>query len=221
MPVKFSFKKAITLVELIIAITLVIVVAAGVVSLDKFATYQLHVADQQARLQNELSYVLDHMAKFIGGAEIGGAIGSVNDPPVRIERVPGRGQFLKVRIDKNRNGRVDPYPEDIWIAYQATIRDTPAYRLFFWAPCGNPQSMGCQQIEGHPPLVISEKIHCCCEAGGDCYNFAVYNSTTNYVEIRLGACYDPSGYVGYVCGSRENPAVYMRTRIRMPAVSAN
>jgi hypothetical protein len=230
MPIKFSpYKKAITLLELIIAISLLAIVGLGIASLDIFSGYYLRNIDRVSIVQNELSYILDHMAKIIGGGEIGGAIGDINNPPLQIYRIPDGGMMLKVFIDRNRNGKRDPEGIDMWVGFQLRVYDQPQYQLWVWAPCVGDTCDG----PGSSYAVLSKRIKGCCqeyegqgELGlrfamntGDPHN--LYDPTKNYVDIRLGGCYDPFERDGFACGTPENPRVYMYTRIRMPAVSTH
>jgi hypothetical protein len=221
-------KRAITLLELLLAISLLGVVALGMASLDIFSRYYLRSIERSSLVQNELAYVLDHMAKIIGVGVFGGAIGDLNNPPLKIYRVPNEGWILKVFIDKNRNGRKDPEPQDMWVAYQLRVYDQPQYQLWFWHPCVGDTCNG----GGSSYSVLSKRIKGCCqeyEGNGElALRFAMntgdpnnpYDPTKNYVDIRLGGCYDPFQRES-PCGSPENPKVYMYTRIRMPAVSTH
>jgi len=229
-------KRAVTLLELLIAISLLGVVALGMASLDIFGRYYLSSIERLSLVQNELAYVLEYMAKMIHGqgiynstddkvSGIGGAIGDLNNPPLQINRYSGRGFILKVFVDRNNNGRRDP--QDIWVGFQLRISDSPPYQLWVWKPCVGTFCDG----PGSSYSVLSKRILGCCqeyEGNGELgLRFAMntgdtnnpYTPSKNYVDIRLGGCYDPSAAGS--CGTPENPKVYMYTRIRMPAVSTH
>ncbi|MCM8789927.1 MAG: hypothetical protein NC916_02780 [Candidatus Omnitrophica bacterium] len=219
------YKKAITLLELVIAISLLAVIALGMASVEIFSRYYLESADRVSIVQNELSYLLDYMAKIIGVGVFGGAIGDINNPPLQIGRYPGNGYILKAFVDRNRNGQRDA--SDFWVGFH--FRDTPAeYQFWVWAPCVGPTCDG----PGSKYAIISRRIKGCCqEYEGNrelSFRFAMntnnphapYDPTKNYVDIRLGGCYDPFERDA-PCGTVKNPILYMYTRIRMPAVSVN
>lgn len=63
-----SLKKAVTLLELIIAITLLVIVVMGFSSIDLFSRNQVITSDKRAQVQNEVAYVLEHMTKQINKA---------------------------------------------------------------------------------------------------------------------------------------------------------
>ncbi|MCM8783048.1 MAG: hypothetical protein NC909_01435 [Candidatus Omnitrophica bacterium] len=216
-------KKAVTLLELVIAISLLGVIILGMASLELFSRYYLSNADRLSIVQNELSFALDYIYKLIGTGVFGGAIGDINNPPLEINRYPGKGYILKAYVDRNRNGKRDP--GDLRLGFQ--IREDPEYQLWVWAPCVGDTCDG----PGSRYAVISKRLKGCCqeyEGGARIFSFAMntgnpdnpYDPRKNYVDIRLGFCYDPYER-GFNCGTAENPMVYMYTRIRMPAVSVN
>src|SRR3989338_5081842 len=92
-------KKSITLLELLIAITLLSVIVLGFTSIDLFSRYHVLTADRRAKVQNEASYVLEHMAK-----EMVRAIGDFNNPAVSITTTPSGNPLIRVWVDANRNG---------------------------------------------------------------------------------------------------------------------
>jgi len=69
--------KSVTLVELIIAIVLLSVMVIGFSSIETFSRYHVLSADRRVKLQNNVSYALDHMTKHIAQA-----IGNFYDPAV-------------------------------------------------------------------------------------------------------------------------------------------
>ncbi|MCM8757825.1 MAG: prepilin-type N-terminal cleavage/methylation domain-containing protein, partial [Candidatus Omnitrophica bacterium] len=119
-------KIGLTLLELLIAITLVGLISLGIWSISTFSYYYLINSDRLAKIQNELAYIVDHISKLITGPmEIvqedgtwqgrGGAIGTVDDPPLKVEHYGGKGWFLKIRLDQEPFGVVGS--EDPWVGY--------------------------------------------------------------------------------------------------------
>lgn len=97
---------AVTLLELMISLTILGLLVIGLSSIDTFSHRELKVSDNRSKLQNEISYVLEHMAKNINKA-----IGDINDVPVALEDSNKR---VKVYIDANKDGLRNDYN----IAYQ-------------------------------------------------------------------------------------------------------
>lgn len=90
--------RAITLTELLVAISLIGLVIIGIGSLEVFARRHLLAADRRARLQNEDSLALEHITKHLNQA-----IGNITDTPIQAQTISS----IQVRIDSNQNGQVD------------------------------------------------------------------------------------------------------------------
>lgn len=154
---------SVTLIELLIAITLLSVIILGFSSIDLFSRFHLRTAQRRSDIQNEISYVLEHMAK-----EIARAIGDANQLPVTIETAGGPNPaWMRIRawIDSNRNGIRDT--NDIETAYQWN-RGGSQFR--YWPDYAGPNQ------------VISNRV----------VDFNI-NQRDNYVEVNISACWDPDG----------------------------
>lgn len=55
----------VTLIELIIAIALMGMLILGFYSIDLFSRYHVVSSDKRAKLQNEISYAIEHMSKYV------------------------------------------------------------------------------------------------------------------------------------------------------------
>lgn len=109
-----KFKKAVTLVELVTAASLLGLLILAATSLHLFACRQLRETDIKAYLLNRISLAMEHMVKnMIQG------IGDRNNPGI-IKH--GTQQWIKVRLDRNLNGWPDDNGPGDWIAYKY-IRD--------------------------------------------------------------------------------------------------
>ncbi len=183
--------KSVTLVELLIAICIFAVIAIGFSSIDTFSRYHVMSSDRRAKLQNDASYVLEHMAK-----EIGKAIGDVNQTAVSVTTIGGDPAIM-AWIDYNQNGKRDSAPSDRQIAYR--YRGASNYQIWYYSDyTGSPGSYD----------ILSRKISafsCSC------------SSTDNYVLAEVTTCWNPAA----TCGTLDNPALVMKNRIYMPAVSTN
>lgn len=100
-------KKALTLIELLIAISLLSVIVLGFSSIDSFARYQVMSSDRRAKLQNELSFALEHMSKNIMRG-----IGDVSSPP--LESITNG---FRVNVDRNNPPTPGNLGDDTWIRY--------------------------------------------------------------------------------------------------------
>jgi prepilin-type N-terminal cleavage/methylation domain-containing protein len=110
-------KKSFTLLELIIAIILLGILALGFTSIDLFARRHAVTADQRARLQNEVSLTLEHMAKNIINA-----VGNRGNPPLqRVANVCGSGFVVRldvpVRVGPNTLLTPSDYQDDLLVYY--------------------------------------------------------------------------------------------------------
>jgi len=100
-------KSAITLLELIIAISLLGVVALAFTSIQNFARYHAIGSERRAKVQNELSFVLQHIAKNVQRA----TGDSSHQPIVLVSNGFG------VRVDTNSPPTPSNYSDDTWYNY--------------------------------------------------------------------------------------------------------
>jgi hypothetical protein len=144
-------------------------------------------------------------------------------------RIPNAGWMMRVFVDWNKNGRRDPEGlgsnNDRWVGFQFRISDPPSYQFWVWSYCPEGSCCGIETCAdpGVKYTILSKRIKDACHNLGPGYEdlvFANYDPSNNYVEIRLGACYDPFER-SFVCGTPENPKVCLTSRIRMPAVSTH
>jgi len=105
-----KFKKAVTLVELVIAASLLGLLILAATSLHLFARRQLRETDIKAYLLNRISLAMEHMVKnMIQG------IGDRNNPGIIKHDTEG---WIKVRLDRNLNGWPDDNGPGDWVAYR-------------------------------------------------------------------------------------------------------
>lgn len=99
----------ITLIELLVAIILLSVVALAVGNIDLFSRHHLLSSDRRLKLQNELSFTLEHISKNVYQG-----VGDANNPP--LEQI---SNGFRVRVDRNTT----PTPslsDDTWVSYTLT-----------------------------------------------------------------------------------------------------
>ena len=191
---KLRQKKSVTLLELLIAISLLFVVLSGLTSIDLFSRNQVLTSDRRIKLQNEVSYTLEHMSKNIARA-IGGKGTSI------IDRVAISGDSaIKVRIDSNfPYGQLDP--GDIQIAYRYNLS---SHQIWYYKDWTNSSD----SYEILAPHISSDFSN----------DFVIYDSANNFIDITIVSCWDPAQAT---CGEPDNPSIKMRTRVKMPSISTN
>lgn len=197
-----------TLLELLISIILLTVIAIALTNIDIFGRFHVITSDRRAKLQNEVSYALEHMVKHIGMA-----VGDFDQVPVDISAI-GADQAIRVWVDTNGNGMRDDATLDKQIAYvydaannqfnyYANYTDAPAVFETITKQVIMPDFTGYAAQPPAPPQT-----------------YKVYDSANNYVDVVITACWDPDG-IPYACGTADNPTVTMHNRIIMPSVSTH
>ena len=174
----------------------------GFSSIDIFSRYHVVTSDRRVKLQNDASYVLEHMTKNITGtATRGGAIGDINNPPIKIfYTIEGVNKIIIIRInvDWNNNGKWDGTSgtsPDKQIAYRYNSAN---YEIWYYSDySGSPADYE----------ILSSKITAFTPT---------YSSSNDYLEVELSACWDPAQP-----SSPDNPCLSMKNRISMPAVSTH
>lgn len=192
-------KRSITLIELLIAITLLSLIVLGFSSIDLFSRNQVLTADRRAQVQNEVAYVLEHMTKELNNA-IGNSIIPNNSP---FWAAPDSVQIGYI-ADVDHNGqRIDDAAHRRGYRYGGSN----PYTIWF---CTNPIEAMCYS-SGSGAEFLSRRITAFTPN---------YVTTDNYIGIDLTGCWDPDGSPN-ACGTPDNPSVTMRTRIKMPSVSTH
>ena len=208
-------KQAITLVELLVALALMGLLFVGITQLETYARFHLVTSARHVKVQNETTIALEQMSR-----EISMAIGHGGDWPVRMYN-DGRG--IRIRIDSNQNGILDP-AIDTWIAYRhegIPNNITPVdseIRFYDNVPNNNDESV-------LTPLIfrsISRRIRIA-DFGtpGLQFNspFIGQELQDNTLIVRVISCWEPSSDA--TCGTLDNPQAEVEIQILMPSVSAN
>jgi len=192
---KFRLNKSLTLLELLIALSLFFVIVLAFTSIQYFIRFHLVTSERQSLLQNEISFALEHMAKFV----------SQGVGPLPLETVGGNPpNGFRVRVDRNLTRTPPQFPtpantdDDNWISY----------RLI-----GAPLRLTCSCA------TISASSPSCANFIGDDLSFHIptppaagfnINITGNgsMIEVALVARWQPNNGV-----SLDNPQVVMKTLI--------
>lgn len=215
----FKRISGLTLIELLISIVLLSIIVMGFSNIDLFIQNNVISATRRSQLQNEVSFVLNHMEKHItGGSTIGsgGAIGTVTQPPIAnaLPNAIAGDNSIIVTVDSNNNGQRDGPGVDNQIAY----RYRPAsHEIWYYPVYVNPAS-------AHETLAQGRIMPDFGNVAGAANSYAQYNPLAvplnNWIEVQITACWDPAAVVA-PCGDPRNPSVTMRSRIKMPSVSTN
>ncbi len=192
----FNQNKSLTLIELILAIALVGVIILGINSINIFSHYQVISSDRRAKLQNDLSYCLDHITKeglkAIGNERVFGLNSAVNVS----------GSRLSFFIDGNKNGRIDGVNTstgDYWIRYSLASN-----QLSYCGLCPSAAASSCSNCS-----VLSNKITTFTPSKSA--NFA----SGTHIDVLITGRWTPGSAV-----SADNPEVSMRSTIQLPSVSS-
>ncbi|HDN86289.1 MAG TPA: hypothetical protein ENG49_03615 [Candidatus Omnitrophica bacterium] len=119
-------RKSITLVELIIAISLLGVILLGVTAFDVASRYFLKSNERKSQIVNEFTFILEHLSKNINQA-----VGDISNPGiVKVEQ--NSRVLLHLRQDALRTP--NDYSDDLWVTYvyYTTSSGADSYTLAFW-----------------------------------------------------------------------------------------
>lgn len=235
--------KSITLIELLVAVSILGLLVIGLSNIDTFSHFQVISSDRRAKLQHDAAYVLEHMsrqiARAIGNERVYGAETVIqtidNDPDAEAGGVETR--LVKIYIDAGDGtdpdgmGPLPPSPpngkreapknnpesyDDHWIAY----RFYPASAQIRY--CGRCRRSNCkfngpQCMDGVESLTTGIISNFSLTADRNPDNTLQNNS----VQVQLTACWDPDGAPAPCGTSVDNPRIEMSNSIKMPAVPVN
>ena len=109
--------KATSLVELMISIIVVSVMVLSFQSLETFGHNQVVSADRRAKVQNDLAYCLEHMAKYVKQAAGNGNL-NANYPAILLyPTAAGAKTGFQVRVDLNDPQTPSNFSDDALVYY--------------------------------------------------------------------------------------------------------
>jgi hypothetical protein len=150
----------------------------------------LITAVRRAKIQNDVSYVLEHMTK-----QISRAIGNGSSIPVTIGSDTA-SDYIAVWIDADYDGILNP-SSDARINYTYVKVSTPPYS---------------------PHMILyRENDTAGWEILGSHFTYFQRELHDNYAVVKVDACWDTTNLTS--CGQSENPFVSMTSSIKMPSVS--
>jgi Tfp pilus assembly protein PilW len=210
--------KAITLMELLIAVILMTIVVLGLTNIDFFSRFHLISADRRANLQNEVSYILEHMVR-----QISQAIGNeaINGPDSVISTDDNASRTLmRIYIDASGNGQREvpqnnPNPtDDHWISYRYQKQGNNRYTMEYCSRCRQDNCNNCMDSE---EVLSSENI-----ANFDPGKPSGSTLINNSITVQVTGCWDPAiDLTANPNGTTDNPCIAMNGRIEMSSVSTN
>jgi hypothetical protein len=197
---------AITLLELLIVIVLFSLIALGFTSIHSFSYHHIISSDKRTKIQNEVSYSLEHLAKQLSraiGNERADGAGSVVNPgtdaiSIYMDSDAGGGPGNGIRDTADR-----------WVAYRLTA----AKDFQYCARCNDRSCSSCNAGWQTLSRKIAEfAVTKPQDALADC----PVCLSNNYVEVML-----TGRWAAGKEASVDNPEVIMRSRVNMPSVSIN
>lgn len=195
--------KSLTLIELIICLTLMLVMVVGFSTVDTFIRYNVVIAARRSEVQNQASFLISHISKQINRAIGSTALGGQRP----IDTFPiGTNSALEIYVDAGADhiGSGDARygtEGDCWRAYRvcdATSPSCAAYQIGYYNNYTNPNVA--------PDDILVSNVR----------TFPVPVRTGNYVQVGFTACWNPAAGASY-----DNPCVTILSKIKMPSVAAN
>ena len=142
-------RKSITLLELIIGISLLVVIILGVTAFDVASRYFLKSSERKSQVINELNFILEHLSKNVNQA-----VGDIsNSGIVKVDQ--SNRVLLHLRQDALRTP--NKYNDDLWVtyAYYTSSSGPDSYTLAFWPPRQNRNSLPLNRREVLSSRVVS------------------------------------------------------------------
>jgi hypothetical protein len=202
--------KSLTLLELSIAICIFSLIVLALSNIDTFGRMHVVNTDRRIRLQQDASYVLQHISRTLNGTgSCGGAIGDINNVPIDVTTTIGGDKALIINVDYNNNGKWEGSSVDRQVAYRY---NASTYQFWYYPPYsgGTPGSYTAicfSRIRGDFSATTSQPT------------YRTYSSGDNFVEVQIGACWNPAS--DGTCGTPDNPALKVKSRIYMPSVTTH
>ena len=197
------------------------VIVLALSNIDIFSRFHVISSDRRAKLQNDISFALDHMTKIVAQA-----VGSFNDPAVKAY---DDNKGIRVRIDNNpANGRPDT--TDTWVAYrhENTGASSTDSEIRYYPNAGQTETpAGSYEIIARKVIPSSDDFY-----GLEFSSSAGFDGAgwlhDNALNVRITSCWNPAP-AGITfppddsppLGNSDNPCVTMSSILYMRSVSTN
>ncbi|MBU0547288.1 MAG: prepilin-type N-terminal cleavage/methylation domain-containing protein [Candidatus Omnitrophica bacterium] len=188
-----------SLIELLVSMILMSLVLLGIFSIDLFSRHHVITSDKRAKVQNEISYAIEYMSKYVQQG-----IGDYNSPPITIYPTSGSQTGFRVRVDLNNPKTARDLTDDTWVNFYL---DGNALKT-----TGVITETLTERIVGVFVTDIMPEF----PAGGFYVKITDQGAAQGMaVDIGLVGRYDPAA-----AASLDNPQVAMKTRLVSPSSSA-
>lgn len=208
-----SISRAVSLIELILGLVLLSLIVLALNNVTYFGNFQLSSANRRTKMQNDATFVLAHMAKYIGRA-----IGDFSNPAI-VAYADNKG--IRVKIDSNGNGIRDDDATDLWVAYRHEEIGFPAtdseIRFYSNAGTGLSPAGTYEQLARH--VVITNLAE-----PAELWGLAFYINLDlpgHLLENSLEVSVNFRWYPNQAAQVSSNPQIYMRSAIILHSVSTN
>jgi len=105
--------RGLTLIELLVSIILMTLVVLGLSSINSFSRHHVISSDRRAKVQNEISYVIEYMSKYVQQG-----IGDFNNPPIKRYPAGGPQRGFQVNVDLNLPQTPSDLSDDTWVDFR-------------------------------------------------------------------------------------------------------
>jgi len=190
----FLSRRAVTLIELLLALVLFVVMAVGIFSIDSFGRYNILTMDRRIRIQHQASDIIEHMSKKV--------VNTISRP-VRMDATS-----IRFYIDQDLDGTSSS--GDAWVAYRYRNGTAPSGQRYRVEYCSNynTTSSGCNvdwAVVGKNILIFTAAIE----------------PSDTYLTVNITGCWDPSepDKTYKHCGTADNPGVNMTSRFNLPSTT--
>jgi len=102
-------KTGVSLIELIMSIVLMSLVVLGFFSIELFSRQHVIGAEERSKVQNEISYAIEYMSKYVQQAS-----GDINNPPITRYPASGTQSGFRARVDLNSPKTPNNLTDDTW-----------------------------------------------------------------------------------------------------------
>ena len=207
---------------MLIVVVLLSLISLGFFNLHIFSQEQVFQADKRAKVQNEVSFILEHMTKAVKGTAFhGGAIGDWNNPPITLLMdLTGAVREIQIRTDWNNNGRLEPPvaldPDtDKIIVYQYVN-----HIIRFYPNWTDDNTATGFEVLTNRAVILGPFNGTAGTPAQDIPSRIDYTLGNNFFDITLSGCWNPDDWPDNM-RVLENPQVTMTATINMPSVGVN
>ena len=186
----------INLIELIVCMVLMSLIILGFFSIELFSRHHVVSSDRRAKVQNEISYTIEYMSKYVQQS-----IGDVNNPPITAYPSSGTQTGFRTRVDLNDPKTPGDLSDDTWVNFYLEGNEL-------------------KSLQGGATEILTNKISGVFDSNvmpefPDKGFYVKITDQGSAVDIGLVARYDPA-----IAASSDNPQTAMKTRLVSPSASA-